>query len=374
MRSLPDCSGRCRCSHTALVVAIASIVVGAQILRVRAREPNPADAVDRAHRPQQLGEERAHGRGSACAPRCERQVAAVGVHVLPEQGDLGDALRGEALDLGDERVEGSADLGPAHRGHDAERARVVAADLDRDPRAVALLALGGERRGERGRVVGSGRLEHLDDRPLALATSSMRSAARCTLWVPNTTSTHGAFARIALALVLREAAAHDDLHAGAAVLDGLQHAEVAVELVVGVLTDAAAVEHHDVGVLGVGGRDETIGLEEPGDPLGVVLVHLTPEGADEVRASHPLRLGAGQPATPPHEADEASRHRRSRGSSRRRLADVGAQVDDLGPSDGRGATDRDPRRASRIAVRVTPSMSTSVNEGMHTGSIPSPAT
>ena len=103
----------------------------------------------------------------------------------------------------------------------------------------------------------------------------------------------------ALGLVLGEASAHDDLHAGATVFDRLEHAEVAVELVVGVLPDAAAVEHHDVGVLGIGSRNETIGLEEAGDALGVVLVHLTPEGADEVRASHPLRLGVDQPANAP---------------------------------------------------------------------------
>ena len=50
-----------------------------------------------------------------------------------------------------------------------------------------------------------------------------------------------------LAVLLGEAAAHRDLEVGARLLQLLQPAEVAVELVVGVLPDAARVEHHDVG-------------------------------------------------------------------------------------------------------------------------------
>ena len=71
---------------------------------------------------------------------------------------------------------------------------------------------------------------------------------------------------------------------GRSVLEGLQLAEVAVELVVGVLADAAGVEHDDVGVVDVGGRAQAVGLEEAGDALGVVLVHLAPVGAHDVGA------------------------------------------------------------------------------------------
>ena len=69
-------------------------------------------------------------------------------------------------------------------------------------------------------------------------------------------------------------------------------AEGAVELVVGVLPDAAGVEHHHVGVVDAVGRDQPVGLEQPRDPLGVVLVHLAPEGADEEAA----RLGHARQA------------------------------------------------------------------------------
>jgi hypothetical protein len=93
---------------------------------MRRREPHPADAVDFPHRPQQVGEQRpALG-----------QVATVGVHVLAEQGDLDDALLDQGTDLVDDLVERAADLATPHRRHDAEGARVVAADLDRHPGGV----------------------------------------------------------------------------------------------------------------------------------------------------------------------------------------------------------------------------------------------
>ena len=66
-----------------------------------------------------------------------------------------------------------------------------------------------------------------------------------------------------------------------ALLDRLQLAEVPVQLVVGVLADAAGVEHDDVGLLQVVGADHAICREHRGDALGVVLVHLAPEGANQ---------------------------------------------------------------------------------------------
>jgi hypothetical protein len=64
------------------------------------------------------------------------------------------------------------------------------------------------------------------------------------------------------------------------VLDGQQVAEVAVQPVVGVLADRARVEDDDVGLgsrrgLAVPGR-----LQQAGEALGIVHVHLAPVGAD----------------------------------------------------------------------------------------------
>ena len=129
--------------------------VGAQVLRVRRREPDPLDAVDRVDGAQQVGELRAVLAGAEVAP--------VGVHVLAEQRDLGDAVGRELLDLVHDVAHPAAHLGAAHQRHDAEGAGVVAADLDRDPRRVVVVAAGRERR--RVRLV---LLEDLDDRALDL--------------------------------------------------------------------------------------------------------------------------------------------------------------------------------------------------------------
>ena len=72
-----------------------------------------------------------------------------------------------------------------------------------------------------------------------------RACAR--LWVPNTTSTWPARCDDQLAVLLGEAAADRDLEPGPRGLQRLEAAEVPVELVVGVLPDAARVEHDDVG-------------------------------------------------------------------------------------------------------------------------------
>ena len=83
----PDCSGRCACSQTEAHSAIAAITRRAEVLRVRAREADPLDALDGVARAQQLREVAA-------------DVAAVRVDVLAEQRQLLHARAREALDLG----------------------------------------------------------------------------------------------------------------------------------------------------------------------------------------------------------------------------------------------------------------------------------
>ena len=88
------------------------------------------------------------------------------------------------------------------------------------------------------------------------------------------------------AVLLREAAADRDLHVLVGGLLRGEVAEVAVELVVGVLPDGAGVEDDHVGVCpGVRAQVARV-LEQTGEPLGVVDVHLAPVGADLVRARH----------------------------------------------------------------------------------------
>jgi hypothetical protein len=93
-----------------------------------------------------------------------------------------------------------------------------------------------------------------------------------------------------VAVLLRKAAADGDLHAGVLGLDRREVAEVAVELVVGVLADRAGVEDDDVGLLAGGDARVARVLQQPGEALGVVDVHLAPVGLDLVGAG--LRDGA----------------------------------------------------------------------------------
>ena len=259
--------------------------LGAHVLRVRRREPDPADAVDVTGGAEQVGEQRTGaGRGIAVAPGRQLEVAPVAVDVLAEQRDLGDAGRGELGDLVDDLVERAGDLDAAHGRHDAEGTVVVAADLDRHPGVVRRLADGRQRRREHGVVVDHRRVEDLGDRSVPACRAQQLDGTVDVVRPHHHVDVPGPLVD-EVAVLLGEAAGHDDLAAGALRLPRLEMAEVAVQLVVGVLADAARVEHDDVGVAEVAGRDHPVGFEEAGDALGVVLVHLAPERAHDVAAS-----------------------------------------------------------------------------------------
>ena len=98
-----------------------------------------------------------------------------------------------------------------------------------------------------------------------------------------------------LAVLLGQTTTHRDLHARSPRLERLQMTEMAVELVVGVLADAAGVEQDDVGVLDVVGRLHALALEEPREPLRVVRVHLAPERANQVGACHQAKIRRAAP-------------------------------------------------------------------------------
>ena len=107
--------------------------------RLRASDPALADELRRVCRVE-------------APPSCdERQVAAVGVDVLSEQRHFRRPSFGEGAHFGDDLRERPALLLTAHCRHDAERARVVAADLDRHPGGVGKFGAdrlsGGERLG-----------------------------------------------------------------------------------------------------------------------------------------------------------------------------------------------------------------------------------
>ena len=194
-------------------------------------------------------------------------------------------LGGELAYLVDEIVERPADLATAHRRNDAERARVVAADLDGHPGRVVEFASRRQRTGERLGVVADGFVEDLDDRAVLGGQAQQLTGAMHVVRTEDDIDVPGPPAH-QVAVLLGQAPADRDLEVGAAVLFDLEMAQQPVELVVGVLADAARVEHDDIGVFDLGRRFVAVGLEQPGDPLGVVLVHLAPEGAHDVLAGH----------------------------------------------------------------------------------------
>ena len=117
-----------------------------------------------------------------------------------------------------------------------------------------------------------------------------------------------------LPVLLGQAAADGDLHFGPPALERLEVAEVPVEFVVGVLPDAAGVEHDEIGLVGGAGRLHALLREQPGQALRVVLVHLAPEGPDpEALASHLLILRTSPSNRPP---DAAKRPRRGASGTR----------------------------------------------------------
>ena len=98
--------------------------VGGEVVRMRAREPDPADA----RRRPPTWRSRSANRGSARRSG-HGHVAAVGVHVLSEQGDLDDAARGEPLHLGEhvaDRLASAAALARAARCRRCRRCRTRA--------------------------------------------------------------------------------------------------------------------------------------------------------------------------------------------------------------------------------------------------------
>ncbi len=156
--------------------------VGTHVLGVGAGVADAADARHRAHLAQQFGEQRTQpGLVVALLARRQLQVASVAVHVLAEQRHLRDPVGGELAHLGHHVVERPTDLGAAHGGDDAERAVVVAADLDGDPRVVRRLPHGGQRAREHRVVVEHRLVEDLGDRAVCAGVLRpvRRRGARC---------------------------------------------------------------------------------------------------------------------------------------------------------------------------------------------------
>ena len=103
-------------------------------------------------------------------------------------------------------------------------------------------------------------------------------------------------------VLLRQATTHDDATTVLGVFPCLEVAQGAVQLVVGVLTNTAGVQHHDIGIGIIVCPRHSIGLQEACDSFGVVFVHLTPKGANYIGlwalATHAVEATEPQRTTP----------------------------------------------------------------------------
>src|SRR2546428_515350 len=83
-------------------------------------------------------------------------------------------------------------------------------------------------------------------------------------------------------VLLGQASCHDDAHARVSFFERLQVPQRPVQTIVCVLPDGTGVEHDHLGLSGLIGRRVPVHFQQSGDALGVVLVHLAPDGANEI--------------------------------------------------------------------------------------------
>jgi len=236
--------------------------------RVRRSEPDALQTVDLAARAQQSAE------GEPIT-----ELHPVGVDVLPQQSDLLDTLSHQHADLSQDVAGTAVGLPSPERRDDAEGAGVVAAHTDRHPRRIGRVAP----RGQRGRKA----LERFDDLDLRLVldASAFEQDRQRTEVVGAEDHIHpGGPGDDGVPVLLRHASADRDLHTGSGHLRRGEVTEVAVQPVVGVLPDRAGVEHHDVGLRVLSAAAVAGGLQDAGDPLGVMHVHLAAVGLHVIGA------------------------------------------------------------------------------------------
>ena len=254
----------------------------AEVLRVRAREADPVDPVDRVAGAQELAE---------LGLELGTQVASPGVHVLPEQRHLPHTVGREPGDLGDDLARPTALLPAANGRDDAVRALRVAAHRDLHPGTERALAVhrAGRRRSARESEAAA---RSLAPGPEPLAEVRDRAGAERDVDL-----------RVELedpfALRLGVAAADGDDELRVLALPRSRVAEIGGELGVRLLADRAGVEDEDVGVSLRGRLAEPDRFEHALDPLGVVSVHLAAERGDVVPLHRPLSLA-------PPRSDDAS--------------------------------------------------------------------
>ena len=243
---------------------------------MRAGVANPPDAFDGTNLTQEVSEQ---GSGTTASfedpasaslegiggPGHDRsqpggEVTAIGVDVLAQPRHLGDPVGGKPLALDTQLPEGTAALRPPNRWDDAEGTRVVTTDLDGDPGAVVDIAFRGKRRGKGVGIGAGGFLEDLHHWAVLSSLGEEFGGPVHVVGAEHDVNVCGPLLDD-LAVLLGQAPRHCHLQVRPLVLERLEIAQGAIELVVGVLPDATGVEHDDVGLRLRAGLDHPIGLE-----------------------------------------------------------------------------------------------------------------
>ena len=200
--------------------------------------------------------------------RARRQVAPVGVDVLPQQRHLAHAIGRHRLGLLHELCKRAADLAPTRGGHDAVGARAVAAHADLQPSLERSRPQCRQVAGEALELEVPLRRERIADQELGQPMDL--AGTKCDV------DEREALEDLVLQR-LRPAAANPDHPLGPFPLQAPRFTEMGDEAAVGRLADRARVEQDEVGVAAPRGLGVAERAKHALHPLGVVLVHLAAE-------------------------------------------------------------------------------------------------
>ena len=249
--------------HQLRQIAMGGDQIIIHVIGVAGGVAQPLQPVDLGHLPQQAAQ--------GVIPR--RPCAVIGIHVLAQKRQLPHPARHEIARLGQDAVHRAADLGPARVGHHAKGAKLVAAFLHRQKRRrpARSLAFGQKVKLHLGGKLGVHGLPP-GARHLGQAVIGLRADHQID---------HGHPPQDLIALGLRHAARHTNLHARLGLLQRFQPAKVGVKLFAGLFADVAGVQQHHIRILGCLGQHIAIRAHRLSHALAVVDVHLTAVGLDE---------------------------------------------------------------------------------------------
>ncbi len=244
----------------------------AHVLGMRRGEPDAQQGRNQRRAPHQLGKVDLAG--------------AVGVDVLPQQGDFAVTVVEKRAHLGQDGLGVAAPLAAAGVGHHAVGAEVVAAAHDGDEGADAVLIQ--PHRGDFGVGLLGGE-QHVD--PLAARLGLADQARQIAVGIgPGDDVDPGGALDELLSQTLGHAADDADDERGTGFPQPFHLGQAAPDALLGVVADGAGIDEDDVGLLGIVGMDVALLLHDRDDDLRIADVHLAAVGL-EVELTTDARKG-----------------------------------------------------------------------------------